>query len=340
MIKYNKNIDNIVRIEQVYSSKTNLRLHASERDSKFTYNMWKDFLDSVGEEDIRYYPDISKGYDTLEKIVNIDRKNMVLFDGSDRAIRNIFQVYVEPESKIITTTPGFPMYKVYADMFNGNLIEVPYVSYTFPLNEIIAAIDYDTNLLILSNPNSPLGNIITREEIMILLEHCERYDVLLVIDEAYIEFSNQSSLADISVSHNNVIVIKTMSKGWGSAGLRIGYTISNEKNAMILNKIRSQNDITSFSIAWLEIILKYKHEIETYIENVKVNRDHLTELLKDRNAKFINSNTNFIHVAIKEDFKNIVTKRCILLDNEYVRLSIPGDNKNYQHLLKQLIERL
>jgi len=340
MIKYNKHIDNIIRNDTAYGSIDALRLHASERDSVFIHNMWNDFKSSLSQSDIRYYPDVGKGYRLLEDITKIDKSHLMLFDGSDRAIRNIFQIYVEPGSNVITTSPGFPMYEVYTKMFNGNLIDICYSNMQCPVNEIVSAINDKTNLVILSNPNSPLGNLINITTINRILETCIKYNIMLAIDEAYIEFSNQSSMCELAKIHPNLIVIKTFSKAFGSAGIRVGYTVSTKSNRDLLNKIKSMNDITSMSISWLEVLSKYKDQVDNYVNDVKMNRQHLLQTLKTHNVNHIGSCTNFIHIDLKKELSNILTKQCQLFNTNYVRVSIPGDEQNYKLLLNQILESI
>ena len=121
MVKYNKHIDRINRTQAPYNTVDKLRLHASERDSKFSYNMFKHYTEQLTDDAIRYYPNQDLAYELLEQFANVKPDYTDLYDGSDRAIRNIFQVYVTPGSKVVTTDPSFPMYRVYADMNQAEL---------------------------------------------------------------------------------------------------------------------------------------------------------------------------------------------------------------------------
>ena len=334
MVKYNTHIDRITRTHTPYNTTDKLRLHASERDSKFSYNMFKYYTELLTDDVIRYYPNQDHAYALLEQFTQVDKEYTVLYDGSDRAIRNIFQVYVTPGSRIITTDPSFPMYGVYADMYQAELYAAKYVTADFPFVDVLTAIDSNTNLVILSNPSSPIGTVISHEQLLCLLESCEQHDCILAVDEAYIEFSNAVSLADLAQTHPNLIVIRTLSKAAGSAGVRIGYTVSTNTNRELLYKLRNMNDITGPSIAWLATLVKFKNEINTYVVNVIENRNNLISKLREHNILCLPSETNFIHAKIS--IESCSYKVCNILGQECVRISVPGDKSNY----KQLIERI
>ena len=331
MVKYNTHIDRIVRTQTPYNTTDKLRLHASERDTKFSYNMFKYYTELLTDDVIRYYPNQDHAYDLLEQFADVKQEYTVLYDGSDRAIRNIFQVYVTPGSRVVTTDPSFPMYSVYATMYQAELYAAEYVTTDFPFVDVLTAIDSNTNLVILSNPSSPMGTVISHEQLLCLLAQCEQHDCVLAVDEAYIEFSNAVSLVDLAQTHPNLIVIRTLSKAAGSAGARIGYTVSNNTNRELLYKLRNMNDITGPSIAWLATLVKFKNEINTYVANVITNRNDLIAKLREHNILCLPSETNFIHAKIS--IENFSYKVCNILGQECVRISIPGDKNNYKKLL-------
>ena len=331
MVKHNTHIDRIIRIQPPYNTNDKLRLHASERDTKFSYNMFRYYTELLTDDVIRYYPNQDRAYELLEQFTQVDKEFTVLYDGSDRAIRNIFQVYVTFGSKVITTDPSFPMYSVYADMYQAELYAAKYSTTDFPFVDVLTAIDSDTNLVILSNPSSPIGTVISYEQLLCLLAHCEQHDCILAVDEAYIEFSNAVSLADLAPTHPNLIVIRTLSKAVGSAGARIGYTVSDNANRELLYKLRSMNDITGPSIAWLATLVKFKNEINNYVANVIANKNDLIAKLREHNILCLPSETNFIHAKI--NIENCSYKVCNILDQDYVRISVPGDKDNYKKLL-------
>jgi len=296
--------------------------------------MFKHYTELLTDDVVRYYPNQDLAYELLEQFTDINKEYTVLYDGSDRAIRNIFQVYVTPGSRVITTDPCFPMYSVYADMYQANLYTARYTTTSFPFLDVLAAIDSNTNLVILSNPSSPIGTVTSNQQLLCLLAQCERHDCVLAVDEAYIEFSTAQSLADLATTHPNLIIIRTLSKAVGSAGVRLGYTISDNTNRELLYKLRSMNDITGPSIAWLATLIKFKNEINTYVTDVIKNRNDLIAKLREHDILCLPSETNFIHTKIS--IENCSYKVCNILGQECVRISVPGDKNNYKKLLHEI----
>jgi histidinol-phosphate aminotransferase len=296
--------------------------------------MFKHYTELLTDSVIRYYPNQDLAYELLEQFTNVNKEYTVLYDGSDRAIRNIFQVYVTPGSRVITTDPSFQMYGVYADMYQANLCTVCYTTTDFPFADVLAAIDSNTNLVIISNPSSPIGTVISNEQLLCLLAHCEQHNCVLAVDEAYIEFSTAQSLADLATTHPNLIVIRTLSKAAGSAGVRIGYTISDKYNKALLYKLRSMNDITGPSIAWLATLIEFKNEINTYVTNVIINRNDLIAKLREHNILCLPSETNFIHAKV--NIENCSYKACNILGQDCIRISVPGDKNNLIKIINKI----
>lgn len=340
MVRRNKHIDDICRIDTVYSPVNCIRLHASERDQPYSKHMWQQFISNISEQHIRLYPNITQAYDLLEQYTGIEQSHLALYDGSDRALRNIFQTFVEPGSQVLSTAPSFPMYQVYAQMFQGVFYGIPYISEKMPFSTLLDAPNKNTNLVILSNPNTPIGDVIEDRKLQYLLDKCVTEDCMLVIDEAYIEFSRIPSLQDLAQTHPNLIVVRTLSKAGGAAGLRLGYTVSTPENRKLLHQLKSMNDITSMGIAWLKTVVDNREEVEKYINDVIINRTDLEQYLTKSSHKFISSLTNFIHVANLELSDRFVTKKCQLLNGSYTRLSIPGNINNYTELKKEITAKL
>lgn len=329
MPRYNQHINNINRTVTTYSPTDMLRLHASERDLSFNSDMYKSFLDKLSEDKIRYYPNNNMAYNLLEKFTGYNESNLVLFDGSDRAIRDIFHVYCSPHTSVITTSPSFPMYEVYTYMFNGRYVGIPYIE-IFPEIEIINAISDDTSIVILSNPSSPQGQCVNINNILM---KCIKCDCMLVLDEAYIEFSDIDSFDPRE--YQNVIVIKTLSKAYGSAGMRIGYSVSNVSNTQLLKKVSSMNQISSPSIAWLATCIEFEEDIKNYIRAVKRNRTELVKFCKKMGINVLDSSTNFIHIQLSY-LKNVLYKKIDIGNEKYLRISIPADMRNMEIIMTDI----
>ena len=180
------------RIERKFDtddkSQYNYVLNQSERTTHIPG--FQGFLQSINQEDFFYYPNTQKFKEKLCNFYKVNIDEIFLCAGSDVGIKSIFEAFTDG-GKVITSIPSFPMYKVYSELYQCDYIEIPYEKdYTISIEKIISNITFDTDLIILANPNSPMGDYKSFEEIKLLLE----YNVPILIDEAYIEFSNYDSI--------------------------------------------------------------------------------------------------------------------------------------------------
>lgn len=339
-IKRNERLKNIHRNIMTYGDPQKLRLHANESDQVFDISVWADFVyRMLKESNARLYPEISSGIKSISSIFDIDEKHINLYDGCDRAIRNVFQVFTEPGCSVLTFEYDFPLYMMYAELYDVNLTTITFDDDTLPVYKLINSINDNVRMVILSNPNYPLGKSMKYSELKLLLDTCEDNGVLLVIDETYIEFAeNTKTLIEESCNTDNLIVLRSMSKGYASAGVRIGFSVSTEENNSWLRKVNSLNDISGFSVQWLKLIVRHLDYFKSLSFLVKKRRKELIEFLEEHNVEYIETDSNFINIKNRLEHEYIITKQADYSwsDKPYTRLTIPGDDENLDFLLKAI----
>jgi len=335
-MKFQKHLLNVERKKPQYSNPDKIRLHAAERDLVFGYDLWEEFFYSVKQTDIMYYPNVDKTYKDLSKFLNLSADNLIIGDGSDRIIKYIYECFAVKGLDVITTDPCFPMYKVYADLYNVNCKQIKYTEYHLDYDQLYNSINDNTSFVIISNPSSPIGDFIHFKEMTLLIEKAEQHEAIVVIDEAYIEFSGHESYSDLIKIFNNLIVIKTFSKAVGAAGIRFGYGIANKQIIDIMKKFSPMNEITSITGKWVSTIINNWSNVENYINNVKQNRDKATFYFLKKGYEVIPSNCNWIHVDKLDFDDNFVLRQTTLpwSDKTWTRLCIPGDEHNMRLLCK------
>ena len=188
----------------------------------------------------------------IRSIKNVAEENMLLGNGSDECIDLLIRAFCNPQTDaILICPPTYGMYEVYAHINDVPLREVPLLpSYQLNLEAMEAAIDASTKLIFLCSPNNPTGNSMHREDIEMILNN---FDGLVVIDEAYINYSrHRSFLADLN-EYPNLVVMQTFSKAWGLAALRLGITFASAAIIEVLNKIKPPYNINQ---ATQELALK------------------------------------------------------------------------------------
>ena len=238
------NINNILR-ENI----KNLTPYSSARDefqgeASIYLDANENAFGSPLEDQYNRYPDPLQ-YNVkkrLSEIKGVPIRNIFLGNGSDEAIDILFRSFCNPGvDNVILVPPTYGMYEVSA---NINDIQTKKVSLTedFQLNleGIAEAIDSNTKLIFICSPNNPTGNSINRDDIETLLNN---FDGIVVIDEAYINFSRQKTFIQELTEYSNLVVLQTLSKAWGLAGLRVGMAFASEEIIEVMNKVKPPYNI-------------------------------------------------------------------------------------------------
>jgi histidinol-phosphate aminotransferase len=235
----------------------------------------------------------------LSEIKAVPPANIFLGNGSDECIDVLFRSFCEPrEDNVIIVPPTYGMYEVSANINDIHLKRVP-LTPEFQLNlpAIESAIDDHTKMIFLCSPNNPTGNSLNRDDIEILLNN---YFGLVVIDEAYINFSRHRSFVQELFDYPNLVVLHTLSKAWGLAALRIGMAFASEEIIRVLNKVKPPYNI---NLASQELALKALDEIDqvnSMIKEIVQERELLIKNLGELKVveKIFPSDANFLFVKV------------------------------------------
>ncbi len=321
-----------------------IRLNGAERNNDFSKSMWNKFLSSLKQSDIKYYPNLDELYDALAAHYDIDKEGLIIGDGSDRIIKYVFECFVEQGDEVITSNPSFPMYEVYTKLYNAKINKIDYKGLKVDLDRICNTVNESTAAIILSNPSSPIGDVINSKDLYRLITKAAEYDCLLIIDEAYIEFSDSAeSFLKKVMDFENLIVIKTFSKAIGSAGVRFGFGYTNKELIKYINKFRTNHEITGLTMKWVLNILNHWDEIELYINHVKKLKQKLIDKCIEAKLDVVDGECNWIHVNNITDNLQLNTDNIILRDkcsipndnrNNWIRLCIPPDSKTIDYLFE------
>ncbi|MCL5947496.1 MAG: histidinol-phosphate transaminase [Chloroflexi bacterium] len=195
--------------------------------------------------------------------------------GSDELIDLLIRLVVEPEDRVLDAVPTFGMYSFLTPIQGGQVVSVPRrPDFSLDIPALLAAIDERTKIIFVASPNNPSGNLAGREQILALVET----DLLVVVDEAYWEFS-QESVADLVATHENLVVMRTFSKWAGLAGLRVGYLIAAPSLLQHLWKIKQPYNVnTAAQVAARAAIADLEH-IQQTVARILAERTRLLEML-------------------------------------------------------------
>ena len=203
-------------------------------------------------------------------------ENIFLGNGSDEAIDLIFRAFCQPGvDNVVAIEPTYGMYKVCADVndveYRKMLLDV---YYQMKASALMSAIDEYTKAIFLCSPNNPTGNSMCRKEIESLLN---RFDGLVIVDEAYIDFSSSESLLKDLDKYPNLIVLQTFSKAWGCAAIRLGMAFASPEIIAIFNKIKYPYNVNRLTQEEAIKILKQPEQIKEWVNTLLEERARVME---------------------------------------------------------------
>jgi histidinol-phosphate aminotransferase len=294
------NIDFLVRnnVKKMFS-------YSSARDDfKDEFGMKLIYLDaneSPFDNIINRYPD--NKHTELKKVIsdikNVNVNQVIFGNGTDEILDLIVRVFCNPnEDKIITLPPTYGMYDIIAKTNGVENIEIPLKSdFSIDKNEILKLSSNSIKVLFLCSPNNPTGNSFNTNDLTALIKG---FKGIVVVDEAYIDFSSKQSLISLIKDNNNLIITQTMSKAYGMAGIRLGMGFSNEKIINYLNKIKPPYNINVLTERKALEELNKIDEIEKNISIVLDQRSLLISCLEklDFVEKIYKSDANFLLVKV------------------------------------------
>jgi len=278
-------------------------LDKNERTIPYASHIIDGVMNSVTPDDISRYPDQSSLYQKLASHLGVDISHLLLTSGSDSGLKLIFDAFIQKHDEIVYLQPTYGMVPVYIEMFGARGCPVLYdKNLGLDRDQIINAVKSDTKLVIIVNPNQPTGTVLELDFLKTLAQHAEQYNTLCIVDEAYIEFSDNESAISLVNDYSNLGISRTFSKAWGLAGVRLGYIVSNNNVINELMKVKSLLDINVFAIKAAEYFIEnYKHVVE-HASNVKMSRDYAFRRLKAKGFLCVNGYGNFLHVGIPTGF--------------------------------------
>lgn len=235
----------------------------------------------------------------IAAIKGVAVENIFIGNGSDEAIDLVFRVFCEPRvDNVVAIAPSYGMYKVAAAINDVEIREVVLgEDFSLPTDALLAAVDEDTKALFLCSPNNPTANSFPREE---LLQLVEQADCMVVVDEAYIDFADTESLVSEIASHPNLVVLQTMSKAWGMAGLRVGLALADSRVVGLMSQVKYPYNINVATMSIVRGLLA--QGVSDQVEQIKQQRTVVAEALAE--FKFVEriypSDANFLLVRVTD----------------------------------------
>lgn len=282
----------------------------------------------------------------ISKFKGVSVENMFIGNGSDEAIDICYRVFCNPgKDNAVAITPSYGMYRVAADINDVEFREVRLNGdFSLPVEKLLAKCDENTKLMFICSPNNPSGNSFPFEE----MEHLiSAFDGIVVVDEAYIDFAGQESLLSVLPRYKNLIVLQTLSKAYGLAGLRLGLAFADAEIMTIFAKVKYPYNINISGMERAKELLK--RDIASEISEIKSERKRVTEMLEKMTCvkKVFPSDANFLLVKVNDArglYEALIEKQVIVRDRsklegceDTLRITIGRPEENDKML--EVVER-
>jgi len=270
----------------------------NERTMDFPPEVMAELRARVTPFALRAYPEPEPLYQKLAEWLGVARDQLLLSSGADGALRSVFETYVEPGEEVVAAAPSYAMYPVYCALTDAKLKEIPFdANLSLPIDRITEAVDDNTKLVVLANPNQPIERVYTDSEITALLETCQQHKTLLVMDEAYFPFGQGSALPWIKRSPY-LVVIRSFSKAFGLAGVRLGYMASHSENIKQLHKVRAMYEAHSLGMAFGLYLLEHEEIMTDYVAQVRQALAWLKKALEGMGLEALGQWTNSVLIPL------------------------------------------
>ncbi|RGD74666.1 histidinol-phosphate transaminase [Anaerofustis stercorihominis] len=300
-----KNTIDIERVRPRQGRMGYLKLDSNENPEGLPKEFFDKVIKDITPEYIATYPEPEVLEEELASYLDVKPENLLITNGSDEAIKSIFEVFAEEGKELLTVWPTFAMYMVYGNMFGMKHVKVDYDNdFSLDFEKFLGKINKNTGIVSLLNPNNPIGTVYSVEQARRVIEKAAEVDALVVIDEAYHYFYSKT-FVNLIKEYDNVIVLRTFSKLCSIAGLRIGYAVANKKLIDLLEKIRQTYNVNTIAIKFAREILKDKDLVVDLINIEHEGREYIINKLKEIGRDYYAQNGNYVFIKCNKNADDV-----------------------------------
>jgi len=250
---------------------------------------------------LNHYPQVSEFYTFLSKLINEKKEKILITEGCTGGIKQLIESYSENGSNIVAAYPTFILYSVFAKLYNVKLKKVNYnTQLKLTADSYIEQINKKTSIVFLTNPGAPNDFVLSKKEIERICNVCKKKNIIVALDDAYFPYYNLD-LAPLVKKFNNLIVLRTFSKYYGLASLRVGYIIADKKRINYLSKFRGGYEINTPTIEISKDILRNKSFFVKKKRELEEAKIFCMKEFKKKNIKVKSfGNANYLCVSVSK----------------------------------------
>ena len=283
------------------------------------------FVEEVKKNNFNRYPDMDSTIlkDAISKAYDLKRENVACGVGSDELLQCLFNAVVSKGDKVVVMNPSFSMYAEYARIYGA----IPVMAdanpdFTFNLDNMLNAIKKNKpRMVVLCSPNNPTGIMLSEEDVRKIISST---DALVILDEAYIEFSGEQGLIKLINEYDNLLILRTFSKLYAGASIRLGYALSIKDNIDLIDTVRSPYNVNVLTQLMGKTIIEHKVLYKERIQYFKDQRRAMYEALTKLGIEVYPTKANFLWMKLSDKINE-----ALLRENIYVRtMTFNGEKYN------------
>ena len=332
----NEDIKNCVRVFPEQGRYDYARYDMNENPEGLPQWFVDEVLKEITPEFLATYPEHDKFRGMYAEYIGVKPENVAVTNGSDMAIRFAMEVFARKGGSVVTVAPSFEMYWVNCTMLGLKHVPVSYEpDMTMNVDKIIEAIDDSTDIVVLLNPNNPVGNVYTDEEARRIIERAREVEAVVIVDEAYHYFYKHTFLPFIH-EYDNVMVFRTFSKLLSLAAVRLGMMIGPKELIGYARKSMPSFEVNAIALKFGEHMMQHPELIEELMETEAEGKTYLVEELSKRGYETNVSHGNFVFIVPKKpavEIAQALREKKILIKTfgneflkKYVRISTGSKN--------------
>lgn len=342
-------------LEREYGIKNAIKLASNENPLGPSPKAVKAVVEAIGK--LNRYPDGSSFYlrQRLSEKFNVPFEGIVLGNGSNEIIEMVSKAFLQRDDEIVIPEPSFLMYRIVAQVMGARAISVPLSNYQIDLGSMASAITKRTRVVIVNNPNNPTGTVVSKGEWETFLGKLPE-NVVVVVDEAYIEFVKDghsfNAIDYISSKGPYVIALRTFSKAYGLAGLRIGYGFTEPEIADYLNRVRQPFNINMLAQVGALAALDDDDFLQKTRQTVWDGLEYLYREINKMGLKYIPTHANFFLIELPVEARivyQLLLKKGVIVRamgsyglERFIRVTVglPEENKRFVLSLREVLEEV